>query len=83
VEPGRKSGVCNADQCGFYGCQLYRIDAASGQKRIDAARGAEPDECLGNLAGWKNVAGDGGPPWGISERGLLDAATKKLTWVTD
>jgi len=50
---------------------------------LTTARGAEPHECFGDIAGRKNATGDGGSSGGYPNVALLDATTKKLTWVTD
>jgi dipeptidyl aminopeptidase/acylaminoacyl peptidase len=69
---------------GFTDASVYRIDAASGQKEeLTRHEGQSRTSVSAISPDGKTLLVTADRPGGYPNVGLLDAATKKLTWVTD
>jgi dipeptidyl aminopeptidase/acylaminoacyl peptidase len=82
--PDGKAVYATRINAGFTDASVYRIDAASGQKEeLTRHEGQSRTSVSAISPDGKTLLVTADRPGGYPNVGLLDAATKKLTWVTD
>jgi len=82
--PDGKAVYATRINAGFTDASVYRIDAASGQKEeLTRHEGQSRTSVSAISPDGKTLLVTADRPGGYPNVGLLDTATKKLTWVTD
>jgi dipeptidyl aminopeptidase/acylaminoacyl peptidase len=82
--PDGKAVYATRINAGFTNASVYRIDAASGEKEeLTRHEGQSRTSVSAISPDGKTLLVTADRPGGYPNVGLLDAATKKLTWVTD
>jgi dipeptidyl aminopeptidase/acylaminoacyl peptidase len=82
--PDGKAVYATRINAGFTDASVYRIDAASGEKEeLTRHEGQSRTSVSAISPDGKTLLVTADRPGGYPNVGLLDAATKKLTWVTD